>query len=171
MPVSHQNSQTSKEIRADRYLNVFRPLCFILTYCKVMVHFSHSFNLQPLIFVGVFSKTLIVDYVVFPMQLLQTMSSQLDILRMDFLCFQKSPHDFSLQRHGSTYKILTSTTNTWNLHFYTSMEHLKLDKSKRVCSLKQPGLFLLALNIVSRNYKAKRYYYFRTCTDILLALH
>ena len=65
--VSHQNSQTSKEIRADRYLNVFRPLCFILTNCKVIVHFCHSFNLQPLIFVGVFSKTLIVDYVVFPM--------------------------------------------------------------------------------------------------------
>ena len=67
MHVSHQNSQTAKEIRANRYLNVFRPLCFILTYCKVIVHFCHSFNLHPLIFVGVFSKTLIVNYVVFPM--------------------------------------------------------------------------------------------------------
>ena len=40
-----------------------------------------------------FSKTLIVDYVVFSMQLFQTMSSLLDRLRIDFLCFQKCPQD------------------------------------------------------------------------------
>ena len=44
----------------------------------------------------------------------------------------------------------------WNLLFYTSMEHLKLCKSNRVCQPKQPALFLLALGILSRNYKTKK---------------
>ena len=68
---------------------------------------------------------------------------------MDFLCFQKYPHNFFFQYHPSTYKILTSTTNTWNLLFYISTEHLKLRKSNKI-------LFLLVVGIVSRNYKTKK---------------
>ena len=37
MPVSHQNKS---ERNRCRYLNISRLLCFILTYCKVIVHFS-----------------------------------------------------------------------------------------------------------------------------------
>ena len=89
--------------------------------------FVAIFNLP--FFVRVFSKTLIVGYFLFPMQLWQTMSS-CDILRMDFLCFQKYLYEVFLQHHPSNYKI---PTNTWNLHFYTSMEQLKLGKGNRVC--------------------------------------
>ena len=45
-----------------------------------------------------------------PMQLWHTMSSQLasclDILRMDFLSFQRNPNDFFLQHHPHNYKTL-----------------------------------------------------------------
>ena len=112
------------------------------------------FNL--LVFVRVFSKALIVVYIVFPMHLMQITWNWPNKLRMDFLCFHKCPHDFFFQHHPSTYKILSSTTNTWNRLFYTSMEHLKLGKSNRVCNLNSQLFFLLALDIVSRNYKTKK---------------
>ena len=44
---------------------------------------------------------------------------------MDFLCFQKYPQDFFLQHHPSTYKILTSMTNTWNLLFLQAWNILR----------------------------------------------
>ena len=63
---------------------------------------------------------------------------------------------FFLQHHLCTYKTLTSTTNSWLLHFYTSMEHHKLGESNRVYLLKDPAPFLLALCVVSRNYKTRK---------------
>ena len=93
IPVSHQDSQTSKEIGAD--ISIFLGSKNILRFL-----------------VRMFSKTSIVNYVVFPVQFWQTMSSQMDILRMDFLCFQKCPLDIFLQYHPFTYNILTSTIST-----------------------------------------------------------
>ena len=100
------------------------------------------------------SKTLIVGFVVSPMQLWHTVSSQLDILRMDILCLKKCQHDFfpptESMHLNDTYiddKLLACAL------LYLSRDHRKLGKSNRVC---EPALVFLVLGILSRNYKTRK---------------
>ena len=71
IPVSHQNSQTSKEIGADISIFLGSSVLYwhIVKQSSIFVTAS-IFNLWFL--VRMFSKTLIVNYVVFPMQFWQT---------------------------------------------------------------------------------------------------
>ena len=43
-----------------------------------------------------------------------------------------------------------------NLHFCTSMEHVKLSRRNRFCWLKEAALFLFVLGVISRIYKTKK---------------
>ena len=56
-----------------------------------------------------------------PMQIWQITSSWLDLLRINSLCFQKSPYDFFPLTPPMHVKTLTSTRSPWLLHFYMMM--------------------------------------------------
>ena len=100
-----------------------------------------------------FSKTLIVNYVVFLVQFWQTMSSYLDILRMYFYVFRNVYLIFSSSTTHPHARYIND--KHMNLHFWASMEHLKLSKRNRFCSLKEGALFLFVLGIISRICKTK----------------
>ena len=86
IPISNQNSQTSKEIEVD--ISVF--LGYSVSYCRIV---KHSCDFVAVSFFSFqYFVTLIVNYVVFPMQASHTMSSYLGNSRMYFLCFEKCPH-------------------------------------------------------------------------------
>ena len=130
------HTKTSNFWRSNgTYLNIFRLLYFMLTYSKALVWFCSSFNLQSLIFVRVFSNTLIVDCVISSQAVMVHyiyLSRHIEnglsmLLEMKSL---KSFHVKSfLQPRPRSCKTLTFKTNSWLLQFYTAMVHLKLCKS------------------------------------------
>ena len=61
-----------------------------------------------------------------PMQIWQITSSWLDLLRINSLCFQKSPYDFFLLTPPMHVKTLTSTRSPWLLHFYMMMKMMMM---------------------------------------------
>ena len=74
---------------------------------------------------------------------------------MDFLSFPKCPNDFFLQHHPSTHKILTSTTNIWNLtcFFIQEWNILSLARVTEFAHLNSQLFFFLYLVLLAEKKK------------------
>ena len=107
-------------------------------------------------FVRVFSKTLIVNYVVFTMQLGSLCLASWVYWERTFYASKNVLMIFSSTGTYPPARYLHQRQNTWNLHFDTSMEHLKLDNRNRSFTLKTQCFLYFVLGIVSRNYKTKK---------------
>ena len=122
-------------------------------------------------FVRVFSKTLIVNYVVFTMQLGSLCLASWVYWERTFYASKNVHMIFSSSGTYPPARYLHQRQNTWNLHFDTSMEHLKLDSRNRVFYLKDAVLFIFCTWYCEQKLQNQKNYHFNACMDIPLPLH
>ena len=147
IPVSHQNSQTSKETEISIYLG-YSVLCWL----------TKSFNLQSQIHCWSVLKDFFRLLCCFLPSSYGTLCLANWIYSEQALNVSRNAHmNFFLQPNPFNYKILTLKTNSWLLPFCTGMVHLKLCGINKVCpALKASNiLYIQCRNIIFPTKRAK----------------